>query len=266
MKKYWKWIVLVLVIIVAIVGVILYRRDSHGKPFKANLANEKVMMKPDWYAKVRLTANDGATYEVKNSKGKVIQSKTSTKGGKADIKLNNTGNYTIVAKSDNGHVSKKLPLKVTNYKANINKWTNAVGPLKFKIGKVEYKEATKGGETTINNTDAYNQLNKHFYRIIIHYTAYNSSSKPIDSLTTVWSPIIDGNQEISVDNGDGEGYADSSIREGGNPIPAHGKTQGTFVINYNRKITAKNLKIHVTQISSTDLKTLDSKGGTAKLK
>ena len=44
MKKYWKWIVLVLVIIVAIIGVILYRRDSHGKPFKASLNTEKAMM------------------------------------------------------------------------------------------------------------------------------------------------------------------------------------------------------------------------------
>ena len=91
MKRYWKLLVLVLIIIVAIVGVFLYRRDSHGKPFKARLASEKVMMTPDWYANVRLTANDGATYEVKNSKGKVIQVKTSTNDGKADIKLNNTG-------------------------------------------------------------------------------------------------------------------------------------------------------------------------------
>lgn len=83
MKKYWKWLVLVLVVIIAIVGVIFYRRDSNGKPFKASLNHSKVMMTPNWYAKVNLTANDGATYEVKNSKDRVVQGKTKTKNGKA---------------------------------------------------------------------------------------------------------------------------------------------------------------------------------------
>lgn len=34
MKKYWKWLALILVIIAVIVaGMIFYRRDSNGKPF-----------------------------------------------------------------------------------------------------------------------------------------------------------------------------------------------------------------------------------------
>ncbi|MDL2058091.1 hypothetical protein QQO16_08500 [Limosilactobacillus reuteri] len=151
MKKYWKWLVLILVIIVVIVaGMISYRRDSNGKPFKASLNHSKVMMTPDWYAKVTLTANKGTRYEVKNSKNKIIQGKSETKNGKAEIRLNDTGNYTVIAKSDNGHVSKKLPVKVNHYKVVPNKWTSSVGPLRFKITSVEYQnwmqEADNGQE------------------------------------------------------------------------------------------------------------------------
>ena len=110
------------------------------------------MMTPDWYAKVTLTANKGTTYEVKNGKNKVIQGKSETKNGKAEIKLNDTGNYTIIAKSDNGHVSKKLPVKVNHYKAAPNKWTSSVGPLRFKITSVEYQKMKKSEANKPDNS------------------------------------------------------------------------------------------------------------------
>ena len=266
MKKYWKWIVLVLVIIVAIVGVILYRRDSHGKPFKANLANEKVMMTPDWYAKVRLTANDGATYEVKNSKGKVIQSKTSTKGGKADIKLNNTGNYTIVAKSDNGHVSKKLPLKVTNYKANINKWTNAVGPLKFKITNVEYQKLTKSAKNKPDNSgidEAYDQLNNQYYQVKINYLVKNDGKKAVNPQYTFWFPESDDGQEFSTEEPSPDGGAVDTII-GTSAINPGNSRSGSVTMISNNKFSVKHLKFSIDEVLGNDGDHI-ADGGTAKL-
>lgn len=192
MKKYWKWLVLILVTIVVIVaGMIFYRRDSNGKPFKASLNHSKVMMTPDWYAKVTLTANKGTTYEVKNSKNKVIQGKSETKNGKAEIRLNDTGNYTVIAKSDNGHVSKKLPVKVNHYKAAPNKWTSSVGPLRFKITSVEYQKMKKSEANKPDNSgidEAYKELNHHYYQVKVNYIVKNSSKKAVNPQYTIWMP------------------------------------------------------------------------------
>ena len=72
-KSIWITILVAVLVIAAIVGTIFYRRDSNGKPFKASLNHENVMMTPDWNATVRLKANNGATYRVLNSDKKVIQ-------------------------------------------------------------------------------------------------------------------------------------------------------------------------------------------------
>lgn len=266
MKKYWKWLVLILVVIIAIVGVIFYRRDSNGKPFKARLNHSKVMMTPNWYAKVRLSANDGATYEVKNNKDKVIQGKTKTKDGKADIKLNNTGNYIVIAKSDNGHVSKKLPVKVTNYKANINKWTSSVGPLKFKINSVEYKEMTRTNEEPTYRGEIYKKLNKKFYRVNVNYTVKNTGKKSVSALTTYWRPITDSGQIIPVDEGEAtpNGYAIDSIRTGTADIDPGTTMNGTVEINSNSKFQVEHLKFRVSEMFSSTGDEVHS-GGTAKL-
>lgn len=268
MKKKSIWIIIsvIVVIIAAIVGTILYRRDSNGKQFKASLNHSKVMMTPDWYAQVRLTANKGATYEVKNGNGKLIQSKTNTKNGKANIKLDNTGNYVIVAKSDNGHVSKKLPVKVVHYKANINKWTSAVGPLKFKIGKVEYKKMTKTNEEPTYRGTVYKQLNRKYYRVTINYTVKNDGKKPISALTSYWRPITDSGQIIPVDEGGAtpNGYAIDSIRNGVDNIDPGTSENGTVEINSNSKFEVKHLKFRVTEMFTETGKKVHS-GGTASL-
>ena len=171
-KSIWITILVVVLVIAAIVGTIFYRRDSNGKPFKASLNHENVMMTPDWNATVRLKANNGATYRVLNSDKKVIQGTHKTTKGKANIVLTKTGDYTVVAKSDNGHVSRKLPVKVTHYKANINKWTNAAGPLKFKITSVDYQELAKSKKNKPDDSlvdPAYKQLNNHYYQIKVNY-------------------------------------------------------------------------------------------------
>lgn len=262
MKRYWKLLVLVLIIIVAIVGVFLYRRDSHGKPFKARLASEKIMMTPDWYANVRLTANDGATYEVKNSKGKVIQGKTSTKDGKADIKLNNTGKYTIIAKSDNGHVSKKLPVKVTNYKKNFNKTTTKVSPLSFKIGNVEYKKMKKSKDNSYN-MESYSQLNNYYYQVTINYEVYNHGKKPVNPQYTTWTPVTDNNKEFEVNSSSVNGYAMDNII-GTNAIGPNVSRNGTMTLISNDKFSVQHLKFTIEDVRTNNgVKIAD--GGTAKL-
>lgn len=267
MKKYWKWIVLVLVVIIAIVGVIFYRRDSHGKPFKASLSSSKVMMTPDWYAQVKLKANDGATYEVKNSKDKVVQGKTKTKDGKAIVKLNNTGKYTIVAKSDNGHVSKKLPLKVTNYKANINKWTNAVGPLKFKITNVEYQKLTKSAKNKPDNSiidEAYDQLNNQYYQVKINYLVKNDGKKAVNPQYTFWLPESDDGQEFSVQEPTPDGGAVDTII-GTSAINPRSSRSGSVTMISNNKFSVKHLKFSIDEVLGNDGDHI-ADGGTAILK
>lgn len=267
MKKHWKWISLVLVVIVAIVGIIMYRRDSQGKPFKASLNHEKVMMTPDWYAKVKLTANDGATYEVKNSKGKVIHGKTSTKDGKADIKLNNTGSYTIIAKSDNNHVTKKLPVKVTNYKANINKWTNAIGPLKFKITSVEYQKLTKSTKNKPDDSginEAYDQLNNQYYQVKVNYLVKNNEKKAISPQYTFWLPESDDGQEFSVQEPTPDGAASDTI-VGTSAINPSNSRSGSVIMISNNKFSVKHLKFSIDEVLGNDGDHI-ANGGTASLK
>lgn len=265
MKKYWKWLVLVLVVIIAIVGVIFYRRDSNGKPFKASLNHSKVMMTPNWYAKVNLTANDGATYEVKNSKDRVVQGKTKTKNGKAEIKLNNTGNYTVVAKSDNGHVSKKLPVKVTNYQANIGKWTNSVGPLRFKIKKVEYKQIIKGKENTTDfSDDIFNELNKRYYQITVTYEVKNNSNKAVSPQYTSWLPVDDKGTEFPWVNGSAEAVQNDNIT-GTSAIQPHSSRIGKLTMISNRKFSIKHFRFNIEEVRGNNGVSI-AKGGIAKLK
>jgi len=265
MKKYWKWLVLILVVIIAIVGVIFYRRDSNGKPFKASLNHSKVMMTPNWYAKVNLTANDGATYEVKNSKDRVVQGKTKTKNGKAEIKLNNTGNYTVVAKSDNGHVSKKLPVKVTNYKANINKWTSSVGPLKFKVNNVKYKMITKGKENTTDfSDDIFNDLHKKYYQITVTYEVKNSGKKAVNPQYTSWLPVDDSGNEFPWVNGSAEAVQNDNIT-GTSAIQPHSSRIGKLTMISNHKFSIQNLRFNIEEIRGNNGVSI-AKGGMAKLK
>lgn len=266
MKKYWKWIALVLIIIVVIAGVVFYRRDSHGKPFKASLNHSQVMMTPDWYAKVKLVANEGATYEVRNSKDKVIQSKTGTNDGKADIKLNNTGKYTIIAKSDNGHVSKKLPVTVTNYKGNINKWTNAVGPLKFKITSVEYQKLTKNAKNKPDNSgidEAYKQLNNQYYQVKINYLIKNDGKKAVNPQYTFWFPESDDGQEFSTEEPSPDGGAVDTII-GTSAINPGNSRSGSVTMISNNKFSVKHFKFSINEVLGNDGDHI-ADGGTAKL-
>jgi hypothetical protein len=267
MKKYWKWLLLVLVVIIAIVGVIFYRRDSSGKPFKARLNHEKVMMGPDWYATVKLNANNGATYEVKNSKDKVVKRSTSTKNGKADIKLNNTGKYTIVAKSDNGHVGKKLPVEVTNYKVSPNKWTSSVGPLKFKITNVEYKQMTKSEKNKPDNSgidEAYSQLNKHYYQVKVNYLVKNDGKKAVNPQYTLWLPETDDGQEFSTQEPTPDGGAVDSI-SGTEAINPGNSRSGNVIMISNNKFSVNHLKFSIDEVLGNEGSHI-AKGGTAELK
>lgn len=268
MKKYWKWLVLILVTIVVIVaGMIFYRRDSNGKPFKASLNHSKVMMTPDWYAKVTLTANKGTTYEVKNSKNKVIQGKSETKNGKAEIRLNDTGNYTVIAKSDNGHVSKKLPVKVNHYKAAPNKWTSSVGPLRFKITSVEYQKMKKSEANKPDNSgidEAYKELNHHYYQVKVNYIVKNSSKKAVNPQYTIWMPEDDNGQEFSTETPSPDGGAVDTII-GTEAINPDNSRSGSVTMLSNHKFTVKHFKFSIEEVLGNEGNHI-AKGGVAELK
>lgn len=267
MKKYWKWLLLVVVIIVAIIGVIFYRRDSSGKPFKASLNHSTVMMTPNWNAKVKLSANKGATYTVQNDKGKIVQGEHTTKNGKANVILNDAGTYTIVAKSDNGHVSKKLPVKVKNYSKDINKTTNSVGPLKFKITHVEYKKMTKSKENQPDDSladRAYKGMNKHYYQVKIDYVVTNNGKKDVDPEYTFWMPKTDDNQEFSVQEPTSEAIGSDSII-GTSTINPKTSRSGSVLMLSPHKFSVKHFKFSVGEIINSDGDTI-AKGGTAQIK
>ncbi len=267
MKKYWKWLLLVVIIVIAIVGVIFYRRDSNGKPFKASLNRSTVMMTPDWNAKVKLSANKGATYTVRNNKGKTIQKKHNTKNGKATVILNNAGNYTVIAKSDNGHVSKKLSVKVKNYSKDINKTTNAVGPLKFKITHVEYKRMTKSNANKPDDSlvdEAYKGLSKHYYQVKVDYIVTNNGKKDVDPEYTFWTPETDDNQEFSTQEPTSDAIGSDTII-GTSTLNPKTSRSGSVLMLSPHKFTVKHFKFSVGEIINADGDTI-SKGGIAQVK
>lgn len=266
-KSIWITILVAVLVIAAIVGTIFYRRDSNGKPFKASLNHEKVMMTPDWNATVRLKANKGATYRVLNSDKKVIQGTHKTTKGKANIVLTKTGDYTVVAKSDNGHVSRKLPVKVTHYKANINKWTNAAGPLKFKITSVDYQELAKSKKNKPDDSlvdAAYKQLNNHYYQIKVNYIVKNDGKKAVSPEYTFWNPEDDEGQEFSTQSPTPEAIASDTI-VGTEDIGAHSSRAGTVTMLSNNKFSVKHLKFSVGEVLDNGGEHI-AKGGIAKLK
>lgn len=266
-KSIWITILVVVLVIAAIVGTIFYRRDSNGKPFKASLNREKVMMTPDWNATIKLKANKGATYRVLNNDKKVVQGKHKTINGKANIVLTKTGDYTVVAKSDNGHVSKRLPVKVTHYKANIGKWTNAVGPMKFKIISVDYQELTKNKKNQPDDSlvdEAYKQLNKHYYQIKVNYLVQNSGKKAVDPEYTMWNPESDDGQEFSVQSPTPEGIASDTIVGTSAITPGSGRAGSVTMIS-NNKFTVKHMKFSIGEVLGNDGNHV-GKGGIAKIK
>lgn len=172
------------------------------------------MMTPDWNATVKLKANKGATYRVLNGDKKVVQGTHKTIKGKANIVLTKAGDYTVVAKSDNGHVSKRLPVKVTHYKANIGKWTNAAGPLKFKIASVDYQELTKSKKNKPDDSlvdSSYKQLNNRYYQIKVNYIVKNDGKKAVSSEYTFWNPEDDEGQEFSTQSPTPEAIVSDTI-------------------------------------------------------
>lgn len=260
-------ILVAVLIIAAIVGTMLYRRDSNGKPFKASLNHSKVMMTPNWNATVKLTANKGATYQVLNKDNKVVKDKHATTDGKATIKLTKVGDYTIVAKSDNGHVSKKLPVKVSHYQAQINKWTNAVGPLKFKITSVDYRLMSKRDSDKPDTSmidEIFDQLNDHYYQVQVNYVVENTGNKAVNPQYTMWLPESDDNQEFSVQTPTADGAGIDSII-GTAAINPKSKRSGNVIMISNNKFSVQNMKFSIDEVLGNNGSHI-SKGGIAKLK
>lgn len=218
-------------------------KDSTGKVFNATLNQDKIMMSSDYIATAKLKANKNATYTVENDKGNEIQDSRKTKTGKADIELTKTGKYTIVAKSDNGHVTKKLPLTVKPYTVNLNKTTSSVGPLQFNIKTIKYEQMTKKKQPNndaLYNMDNYASLNKHYYQVTITYEVRNNGDKPVDPQITMWTPTDDNGTEFQ-DNGSADSYFYDTV-VGGSKIAPKSHRAGTIYMISNNKFSVNNLK------------------------
>lgn len=225
------------------------------------------MMTPAWNTTVKLKVNDGATYSVLNSNKKTVQTSQKTTNGKANIKLTKAGNYTVVAKSDNGHVSKKLPVTVKNYKATLNKWTTASGPLKFKIISVDYrimtrKKSNQPDDSLLDN--AYKQLNKHYYQIKVNYLVKNEGKKSVSPQYTFWIPQSDQGQEFSTQSPSTEGMASDTI-VGTSSIAPHSTRAGSVTLISNNKFSIKHLKFSIDEVLDNNGDHI-SDGGVARLR
>lgn len=228
-------------------------KDSTGKVFNASLKQSKIMMSPDYVATAKLKANKNASYTVENNKGNEIQGERKTKTGKADIELTKTGKYTIVAKSDNGRVTKKLPLTVKPCIINLNKTTSSVGPLQFNIKTIKYEQLTKKKQPNndaLYNMDNYASLHKHYYQVTINYEVRNNGDKPVDPQLTLWTPTDDNGTEFQ-DNGSADSYFYDTVT-GGSKITPKAHRAGTIYMISNNKFSVNNLKLNVGDIFAND--------------
>ena len=228
-------------------------KDSTGKKFEAKLNKSTVMMDTNYVATVKLKANKNAQYEVQDSKGNDVQDLRKTKTGKANIKLTKVGKYVVVAKSDNGHVTKKLPVSVKPLSLTLNKTTNSVGPLQFKVKTVKYQKLKKTKEPSndaLYNMDNYKSLGKYYYQVTINYEVRNNGDKPVDPQITLWTPVDDNGTEYQ-DNGSADSYFYDTVT-GGSKIAAKQHRAGTIYMISNEKFSVQNLKFNVGDIFAND--------------
>lgn len=263
MKKK-KLLLLPMVLLIAAGLTACGTKDSQGKEFKASLNKSSVMMDTDYTATVKLKANKNTKYTVENNKGNDIQSERTTKTGKADIELTNPGKYTVVAKSDNGHVTKKLPVSVKPYEVTLNKSTNSVGPLQFKINKIKYERLTKTKEPkndALYNMDNYDGLAKHYYQVTIYYEARNNGDQPIDTSISLWNPTDDNGTEFE-EQGSADAYSYDTIAGSGKIAPKSHRSGVIYMIS-NNKFSVNNLKLNIDEIWANDDEQI-SDGGVAQ--
>ena len=263
MKK--KFMLVPMVALLALGLTACGTKDSQGKEFKASLAKSSVMMDSDYTATAKLKTNKNATYTIENSKGNEIQGERKIKTGKADIELKKTGKYTIVAKSDNGHVTKNLPLTVKPYEVTLNKATNSVGPLQFVIKSIKYQEMTKTKEPNndaLFNMDNYASLNKHYYQVVINYEVRNNGEQPVDVQSTSWTPTDDNGTEYQ-DDGSADSYFYDTVVGGSKIAPKQHRAGSIYMIS-NNKFSVNNLKFNVSEIWAKDDDKIGD-GGVAQL-
>ena len=242
-------------------------KDSKGKVFNASLSKTELMMSPEYVATTKLKANKNASYSIENSKGDEIQGSRKIASGRADVNFNKVGKYTIVAKSDNGKVTKKLPVTVKPYVVNLNKTTSSVGPLQYKIKSIKYEELTKKKEPSndaLYNMDNYASLNHHYYQVTINYEVRNNGEQPVDVQTTEWTPTDDNGTEFQ-SNGSADSYFYDTV-VGGSKIAPKAHRAGVMYMISNDKFTVNNLKLNVSEIwANGDDETPLNEGGVAQL-
>jgi hypothetical protein len=240
-------------------------KDSKGKVFKASLSKSNIMMSPDYVATTQLRANKNSTYTVEDSKGNDIQDSRKNASGKVDIQFHKVGKYTVIAKSDNGHVTKKLPVKVKPYFVTLNKTTSAVGPLQFQIKNVKYEQKTKPkkpNNDALFNMDNYASLAHTYYQVTVNYEIRNNGDQSVDTDSTLWSPIDDNGTEYQ-DDGSADSYVyDTGV--GAGKIAPKSHHAATLYMISNNKFTVNNLKFNVDEIWAND-DTQIGDGGVAQL-
>lgn len=240
-------------------------KDSTGKVFKATLSKSKIMMTSNYVATTRLKTNKNATYTVEDSKGNDIQDSRKTASGKVNIQFNKAGKYTVIAKSDNGHVTKNLPVTVKPCFITLNKTTSAVGPLQFQIKDIKYEQKIKPkkpNNDALYNMDNYASLNHTYYQVTVNYEIRNNGDKPIDTDSTLWSPTDDNGAEFQ-DNGSADSYVYDTGAGAGKVAPKSHRTATLYMIS-NKKFTVNNLKFNVDEIWQND-DTKIGDGGVAQL-
>lgn len=240
-------------------------KDSKGKVFKASLSKSSVMMSPDYTATTQLRANKNTTYTVQNSNGNDIQDSRKTKSGKVDIQFNKVGKYTVVAKSDNGHVTKNLPVTVKPYSVNLNKTTSAVGPLQFQIKNIKYEQKVKpkkANNDALYSMDNFASLAHTYYLVTVNYDIRNNGDQPVDTDSTLWSPVDDNGTEFQ-DDGTADSYVYDTGVGSGKIAPKSHRAATLYMIS-NNKFTVNNLKFNVDEIWANDDVQIGD-GGTAQL-
>ena len=240
-------------------------KDSSGKPLKASLNKSIVMMDEEYHASVNLKANKNAKYEVFDKNDKSIQGQRTLKTGKGTINFDNTGKYKVEVKGDNNHGKKDLLVNVKPYSKTINKTTSSVGPLQFQVKKVTYQKKTKPSKPNSDalfNLDNFKSLNHNYYEVVVEYEIRNNGDKPVDTSTTLWSPMDDNGTQF-----DSDGSADSYVYDTatGGKIAPHGHKAATMTMISNNKFSVKNLKFNVNEIWANDDEQIGD-GGVAEFK
>lgn len=244
-----------LILISCLVAALVLVGCNPKNSMEASLNHKKVMMDSDYQAHAVLKTSKEATYEVQDKKGNSIQGIRTNKNGKANLTFNKLGDYKVVVKSKNGNETKELPIKVTAYSKEINRSTNSIAGLQFKIKKVTYEKVKKSKSSKNDAEDfmsksGYKGLNDYYYRVVINYEIVNNGDNTFSPGYTTWAPIDDSGKEYT-DEGNADAYSYDTVI-GESDIRPHTRRSGEMVMISNDKFKINHLKINIDELNNED--------------